>query len=253
MKLFIIRHAESANNRLASQDGFDAYITTRVQDPPITELGERQAQKLAEHVAADAHPESRQEQNPTQPYSGYGFTHLYCSAMLRAMQTALPVSQALDLTPEVWPELHEHGGIFLGNPRTGEGVRTFPGMTSSQIAEQFPGYLIPEEITEEGWFFNTTYEDMPSCFARATRVARKLRRRAKEGYESENEEAIAIIAHGTFIDSLLKAFFNLIPDPKMFFQHYNTAITRIDFMEDETLLLRYTNRTMHLPPEMFSV
>jgi hypothetical protein len=33
---------------------------------------------------------------------------------------------------------------------------------------------------------------------------------------------------------------------------YNTAITRIDFVEHDRALLRYVNRVAHLPPEMVS-
>ena len=44
IELFIIRHAESGNNSLS--DNRD-----RVVDPPITELGRRQAEILAQHLA----------------------------------------------------------------------------------------------------------------------------------------------------------------------------------------------------------
>ena len=74
-----------------------------------------------------------------------------------------------------------------------------------------------------------------------------------ENAQTGTDEWIAMVSHGTFIDSLLKAFFNQIPDRNLFYQHYNTAITRVDFMPEGTLLLRYLNRTQHLPPEMFSV
>lgn len=252
MKLFIIRHAESANNRLVSDNGYDVYIANRVQDPPITELGERQAEKLAEHLAADAHPESHENKLPLQPYSGYGFTHLYCSPMLRSLQTAQPIYRTTGVVPEIWTDVHEHGGIFLGNPRTGEGLKTMPGMTRAQIEERFPGYGIPDTITEKGWFY-FDYEDMPACHARAMRVARRLRERAKAHDGKDSEESIAMVVHGTFIDSLIKALLNQLPDRHFFFQHYNTAITRFDFLHDGTIILRYVNRTLHLPPDMFSV
>jgi 2,3-bisphosphoglycerate-dependent phosphoglycerate mutase len=215
-------------------------------------LGERQAQNLAEHVTANAHPESRHEDNPVQPYSGYGFTHLYCSPMLRSMQTAEPIARTTGLTPEVWTDIHEHGGIFLGNPRAGDDLVICPGMTRSEILERFPAYQLPDALQEDGWW-NRGYEDMPGCYARAIRVARILNQRAKTNRDREMSEGIAIVSHGTFIDSLLKAFFHHLPDRRHFYQHYNTAITRIDFMPDGTLLLRYTNRTQHLPPDMFSV
>lgn len=251
MRLFLIRHAESANNRLAGTVDYDEYMAQRFDDPPLTDMGEEQAERLAAHLAANLHPESHQEDNPIAPNSGYGFTHLYCSPMMRSLLTAEPVAKAMNLAPEVWVDIHEHGGIFSGNPRTGEGLTIRPGMTRIVIAERFPGYTLPDAVTEEGWW-NREYEDMPACFARATRVARVLRRRATGNREAVIDEALALISHGTFIDSLLKAFFNQLPEPRLFYQHYNTAITRIDFMDDGTLLLRYLNRTQHLPPDMLS-
>ena len=163
MRLFIIRHAESANNRMAGSMHFDEYLTSRVDDPPLSDLGERQADIVAEHVAADAHPESRQEEHPIQPYSGYGFTHLYCSPMLRAMQTAEPIARTTGLRPEVWVEIHEHGGIFLGNPRTGANMTIRPGMTRQQMRERFPGFAVPDVIPETGWW-NREYEDTDACY-----------------------------------------------------------------------------------------
>lgn len=252
MKLFIIRHAESSNNQIAGSLSYNDYMKQRSEDPPLTELGKRQAELLAAHIAANAHPESREQRSPIQPNSGYGFTHLYCSPMLRALQTTEPLARTTGLRPEVWVDIHEHGGIFVGNPRTGEELAPRPGLTRRQIAEQFSAFALPDEITDEGWW-NREYEDMPACFARATRVARILRRRAADGQEAGIDEAIAMVSHGTFIDSLIKAFFNQIPDPRLLYQHYNTAITRIDFMDEGRLLLRYLNRTQHLPPETFSV
>ncbi|GIV77250.1 histidine phosphatase family protein [Litorilinea aerophila] len=251
MKLFLIRHAESANNRLALDLGYDEYMAQRYIDPPLTELGRRQAQMVAQHLADNQHPERPSEQSAAPERSGYGITHLYCSAMLRSLETAAPIGQALGLRPAIWIDIHEHGGMFRGNPRTGEGLEVAPGLNRRQIQEQFPDVLIPDEVTDEGWWFQG-YEDMPACYGRATRVARDLRRRAQELSNNEVEESVALVSHGTFIDSLIKALFNQIPAREFYYQHYNTAITRIDFMPDGVLLIRYINRIQHLPPDMVS-
>ena len=44
MQLLIIRHAQSANNALAEGVDYDEYMANRSPEPPITEMGERQAQ-----------------------------------------------------------------------------------------------------------------------------------------------------------------------------------------------------------------
>jgi len=252
MRLFLIRHGESANNFMMQDGGYDHYMRNRHVDPPLTERGVQQAELLAQHLAANAHPESRHGRSPTQPNAGYGFTHLYCSPMQRAMQTTVPIAAVLGMQPEVWIDIHEHGGIFHGNPRTGEGLTFFTGMARREMSERFPNYLLPDGITDEGWWHGG-YEDMPGCFARAVRVARRLTQRANENRTQGVAEGVALVSHGTFIDSLLKALFRQIPDRSFLYEHYNTAITCVDFMDDGTLFLRYLNRTQHLPPEMISV
>jgi broad specificity phosphatase PhoE len=111
----------------------------------------------------------------------------------------------------------------------------------------FPGYHLPERISETGWWNAARgSETMPEAIARAVQVAADLRRRA------DSDERILLVTHGTFIDALIKALFAQLPSRALFYLHYNTAITRIDFIERERLLVRYLNRIAHLPPEMVS-
>src|SRR5262249_11293158 len=107
MQLLIIRHAQSSNNHLANDIEYDEYMEKRVPEPPLTELGQRQAQLLAEHLADAAHPEVAHEKLPGSASPGYGITHLYCSPMLRTLQTALPISEAIGVQPEIWIDVHE--------------------------------------------------------------------------------------------------------------------------------------------------
>jgi 2,3-bisphosphoglycerate-dependent phosphoglycerate mutase/probable phosphoglycerate mutase len=171
--------------------------------------------------------------------------------MLRTLQTAAPVVKALGLRPSIWIDIHEHGGMFTGNPHTGENFLVHAGLSSLDITRDYPDYEIAEGIGEDGWW-KSGYEDIASCYARAIRVARELRRRAHAELESGAKSVVAIVSHGTFIDSLIKALFSQIPENRYFYFHNNTAITCIDFAQHDIVYLRYQNRTAHLPPELIS-
>ena len=246
MELYIIRHGQSTNNALPD----DARVT-RVNDPPLTDLGKRQADALAVFLAEGV---SRDPWvNPNTGYSqqlgakGVDISHLFCSPMYRAMQTTFPVANALGLKPEIWVDVHEHGGVYL--EEAGK-ITGFPGRNRAQIAEEFPAYVIPDGITEAGWWNpNNGVEGLPSCYGRAIKIAAELKRRAHDHHEKG--ERIALITHGTFIDALIKALLNQLPNRNMYYLHYNTAVTRIDF-EKERLIVRYLNRVDHLSPDLIS-
>jgi 2,3-bisphosphoglycerate-dependent phosphoglycerate mutase len=245
MELYIIRHGQSANNVLDDE-------TLRTYDPPLTDLGKRQAERLAEYLTSTrelglSRGGGAVSSNGANEASSRGFTHLYCSAMHRALQTAAPVAQALGIQPEVWIDIHEQGGIYLDEAHGRVG---YPGKTRPEILGEFPDYRLPEAITERGWYnAERGYEEMYMGAGRAIKVAMELRRRAAG---DDKQARIAIVTHGTFIDLLLKAFLGLLPNRKFYFSHSNTAMSRLDFFENDLAILRYTNRTEHLPSDMIS-
>ena len=166
MDLFIIRHAQSTNNALP----IEVELRDRVRDPLLTELGYRQAERVAEHLAtgrdgwseaASADPEA----GGSPSAAPYGITHLVCSPMKRTLLTAQPISQALDLRPEIWLDIHEHGGVYLdhGEPA---GKVGYPGITRPEVLAQFPGYRVPEELTDQGWWHDG-FEEWETCLLRA--------------------------------------------------------------------------------------
>lgn len=243
MELYIIRHGQSTNNVSMIYDAKD-----READPPLTELGQKQAAKVAEYLAHtenfDHWVERRSEERET--LQGLGITRLYCSPMLRTLQTSLPISKALNLHPEVWPDLHEHGGLHLdtGDER---GILGFPGLSRSAMMERFPGYVLHDSITEAGWYdFSHGVEDIGSAMARAIRVAGVLR------LQANSQQRIALVIHGTFADALVKALLNMLPSHETYFLMYNTGITRIDFRRDGKTVPRYMNRVEHLAPDEVS-
>ncbi len=237
MQLYLIRHAQSTNNALADE-------RYRVSDPPLTQLGERQSEILARHLTdgRELEPSTSTGNNHHQP--GYGITRLYCSPMWRALQTAYFIGQALGLATEVWIDLHEKGGIYLDH-EDGRGPVGYPGRTRREMRAAFPDYVLPEGITEHGWW-NRAYEDWPACHERAIQVAGELHR------WPPSDERIVLVSHGGFMDALLKALFKQSPDRHLFYYHYNTAVSRVDLQSDGNLGVQYLNRVSHLPLELIS-
>jgi 2,3-bisphosphoglycerate-dependent phosphoglycerate mutase len=236
MRLYLIRHAQSANNALLDQ-------RQRVYEPELTDLGVQQAACLAEYLATQ--PEMPTGVFGNERYANdqqYRFTHLYCSPMIRAMETARPIAQALGLEPSVWTSIHEIGGLFLEDE---EGKSTgFAGPSRQQLLERFPGYTLPDEILDSGWWkVEAGRETTADYMARGVKLAIALRDRA------QTEDRIALVMHGAFMDILIKALLNQLPGKPfdMFYAHYNTAITRFDFADGmDGMRLHYLNRVEHL-------
>ena len=136
--------------------------------------------------------------------------------MLRSLQTAHPLKDALGLVPKVWVNIHERGGMFIDNGDDSGSVG-YPGMTRSEILAMYPDYQLPPGITEKGWW-NRDREDSPTAGGRAIGVAEEL------VAMSDAEDRVAIISHGTFINILLKALLDQLPGNHIYYRHNNTGI-----------------------------
>lgn len=240
MELFIIRHGQSGNNALAN-------IRDRSVDPPLTDLGERQAEMLGEYVARGENQELSRETTGNTKYElrhGLGITSLFTSPMYRSLQTVQPVSRASGLAPRIWVDIHEEGGMFL-NHGGDEGLVGYPGRTRSEILAEFPDYVLPTSFDETGWW-NKDHEDPASLLVRATKVSEQLREMAK------TENRVAIITHGAFMNALLNAIFGQISEGHMYYRHHNTAISRFYMDGDGRFEVLYLNSTVHLNPESIS-
>lgn len=240
MRLYFIRHGQSANNVLNQSQ----YLTHRTHDPELTEIGHQQAQKIADYLV-DAIDMPHPELEPI------GFTKMYVSPMIRALDTAKPIAEALNIVPEVWTDIHEVGGLFTADAE--DNVTGYPGLCTTDFADKYPHYVLPEHISDTGWWNVNHGRETPDQFlGRAIRVAMKLREYA------HTDEQIALVAHAAFLDSLIKALLNQLPTHpnNLYYNHYNTGLTRIDFAEStystspDHLRVHYINRVDHLPPEL---
>ena len=227
MELFLIRHGQSTNNALTDW-------SQRVEDPLLTNSGEQQAELTARHVAAGLHlhPTARDAARPV-------LDQLYCSPMIRAMQTADAIAKAVGVTPQVWVDIHEVGGVYLDQ---GERKVGYPGRSRSELAQRFPRCVLVPDLTENGWW-NRDFEESHVGHGRAASVAKMLRERAAE------DARVGLVSHGDFLSALLKALGGQPFDTGIYYEHRNTGITCID-LTPQAARVRYLNRVDHLTEEL---
>ena len=232
-QLYLIRHGESENNALSGEN-------PRTADPALTQTGQLQAEGVASHLKQGA--DRTDVRDGLVCEGGYRIGRLYCSPMLRALQTARPIGEALGLAPEVWVDIHEAGGVWLdrhdGQGRVGHG-----GLTRTEMETQFPGFAIPDGVTDAGWW-NGSFEPREQLVARAARVARDIRDLLPRA-----TERMAMVSHGTFLNLLVQhlVFGRHVPGCR--FSSHNTSIGRLDF-DGDRLMVRYLNRLDHLADDL---
>ena len=226
MELYLIRHGQSTNNR------GDA----RIPETPLTEIGKQQADRAGRTLR------------------DLGITRLYCSAMLRAVQTAAIVGEHLELAPHVFVGIHEWGGIW--EDRDDSGMIPLPGMTRSQLRDICPSVVLPNDVTDEGWWFPSCDSDGRAPALDDARILQLVNRNCLEfiahldQHHVGEDEKIGAITHGGSGSILLGTLLET-PLPKKSlnrFPHNNTGISKIRRTHNDTQFL-YLNRTRHLLEE----
>ena len=214
MELYLIRHGQSANNAMPEKD--------RLEDPPLTDVGHRQAAHLAEWI------QSKQ------------LTQLITSPFQRTLQTTEHVRVATELSPQIWTDLHEQGGCVSGGDFASFEGR--PGMTGRQIAAKFPQYELPDDIDQHGWWKSKDYETASEAQDRARRVSR----RTIDEF-AHTSHRVAYVLHGTFMRMLVAALLS-VPgsEDDWLGEACNSAVTKIDVVDGWTRLDFYNARS-HLP------
>jgi len=227
MQLYFIRHGQSANNALWDNTGASK---GRSEDPELTEVGRRQAALLAEYLSHNG--------------NRFGFTHLYTSLMIRSVETAIAVGQAINLPVHAWEDIHETGGIYQDQDE-GEPIG-LPGKTRAQFTSDYPALVLPDSLYENGWW-NRPFEVHEAAPIRAQRFLAELLAR-----HGNSDDVVAIVSHGNFYRYFLAASLRL-PDPQaVWFLMNNTAMSRIDFPPalEGVIVMQYQNRIDHLPAEL---
>ena len=190
MRLLLIRHGESANNRIHAETGS---WSGRSPDPELTDLGHLQAGKLAGHWIDTQLPRP---------------SALYTSLMRRAVATAAPLAAALDLPLQGHPLLHEVGGVYEADD---EGPKVTgvprPGSPASSLLALSPNLVLPTQADETGWH-RRPFEPPAHAWDRACEVAAELR-----SAHGDTDHLIGLVSHAWFAQYLIHALLGWEPAP----------------------------------------
>lgn len=246
LKLYLIRHAESANNAIYSSNGDE---DGRSPDPEITEIGHKQAALLGEHLA---NPVGEPRQHPFEAVDdhSFGLTHLYCSLMTRSILTSGYIAEACGLKTVAHPEIFEKGGIYQIQPdRSKMGL---PGPNRDYFEKRFPDLTLPKDLNSDGWYSRPAEAEAP-FLDRMQKVVADIRQQ-----HEHTEDVVGMVVHGDFIDQFVNELMNVDRKPENYAKRWvanwafhNTSISRIDFRDGGHTIL-YLNRIDHLPAELIT-
>jgi 2,3-bisphosphoglycerate-dependent phosphoglycerate mutase len=203
-EVLLIRHGASA----AAVPGEPFPLVEGHGDPALAPEGERQAEALAERVAAE-------------PLAG-----IFVSGLRRTVQTAAPLVDRLGLEPVVVSELRE---VNLGDWEGGE--------LRIRAAHRDP--LALRLIAEERWDVIPGAEPMEAFAERVRTGLEKVVAAVGQG------SSAAAFVHGGVIGELCHQATS--SRPFAFVLSDNGSITRLVVLGDGRWLLRGFNDTAHLP------
>ena len=219
MELYLVRHGQSASN-----------IGLKVHDPPLTELGHKQAQLVGEAIPHDA-------ANP-QP-GGIGrserkLSAVYASPMRRSIQTAYEIAKSHDVGVTVHPLFHES----YDEPPN--------GMLKSDIEKAFPGIQFDESMPDGPWWQKHPFEEHFQTGFRSIRAAAWLRTTYQD-----SDDIIAVVGHGTFNAFLVGAIMGCGPNVSYQGNQRNCCLNRFIIKHDRNWV-GYVNNLNHLPEDMWT-
>jgi 2,3-bisphosphoglycerate-dependent phosphoglycerate mutase len=233
--LLLIRHAQSANNQLWDRTGGSR---GRSPDPEITELGRLQADAVARTLASGRY--------------GISPRHLYTSLMLRAVQTAAPIADALDLPLLGHRETFEVFGPVEYHPDDPDDLWPHPGAGRESLTAVSPRLVWPDApvaaaANGSGWWPGPV-ERMDQVPGRARRVIAGLIET-----HSGTDDLVALVTHGTFTQYLLRELLG-IPEMAGWISIANTSLClfRAVASPDRPVLAAWVNRFDHLEVDLFS-
>lgn len=241
LRVLLIRHGESHNNVLLGISR-DAYRKGRMADPPLSERGRLQAEHAALFLS------SLDVGSVANALVGK-VDELYCSPVLRAMETCLPISKRMGLKPFIWSDCYEHGGLFDRDVETGK-TNGVGGLSESAVRTRFPNFRFEKGAFSTNGWYEGGYETQKECSKRAQGVCDRFKRMALESVDED--KTIALVAHHDFLDVLLRHVLDIDVDVRKSpvgtrFRHFNTAMTCVEIIPSRSLKASLHEELQALP------
>jgi probable phosphoglycerate mutase len=202
-EIVMVRHGASAD----AVPGQPFPLTDGHGDPPLSPVGQHQAQAVGERLA------------------GEPVDALFVTGLARTVQTAAPLAERIGAEPEVVPGLRE---VKLGDWEGGE----------FRIRVQQGDPLAIRVVTEERWDVIPGAESMDA-------VAARVRAGLEEIVERTGPDATAVaVLHGGIIGEACRQATS--SRPFAFVHSDNCSLSRIVVLPDGRWLLRTFNDVAHL-------
>lgn len=234
--VYVVRHAESANNFKQVDDRFLEEVAPSAKRPCLEENGKAPEEAAAPApAAAPRRPASIRMPDPVLTARGHSQAaatghlfrqlagdpstiprlrpkRIFSSGFSRALQTCRPIAEALELMPELALDLHEEGGVFEGPRRNRQGdYTTRHGLNGEQMCELLPALRGSDAVESRGWWRGGV-ETAEEAAERAHRCTEWLWDLLDQQAPDE-PGAVVCVSHGLFADRWLKALIGLPPAP----------------------------------------
>ncbi len=214
MRLYLVRHAQSEAN---------AGLPGATRDSRLTELGRRQAEAVAQHLAR------------------HRIGRVLASPYVRTLETAEAIRLATGAPATVVPLLHEH------QVRPFE-VDDWPLLSRAALGERYPDFALPPDFA-----FDPRWHDAPETEAgvlrRAGQVVLELWHTYAAAPGGDQEVRLVVVSHGSPTAKLVLAALGLAIAPGIGVQLRidNASISTVEYFPPSRLLLGL-NRVEHLEP-----
>ncbi|RMH62212.1 MAG: histidine phosphatase family protein [Zetaproteobacteria bacterium] len=218
MKLFLVRHAQSVANEKRGGCW---------PDPPLTDLGMRQANRTAAWLSGHEYRADIFQGKPEKLKADV----VYSSPMRRAIETSAALVDALGAPLVVDARLFEVGGLGCC------GGAVWGGMPRMEVERRFKGRVgFAGGYRQLGWWFVSRGETLREAFSRVAAWLKDMEVR-------HAEDVLVVVAHGALFDVLAAVAFGW--NEKVWLSMDNAAVARMDFDGNEWKLV-FWNQCDHL-------